>query len=331
VPNDQRKQLLEEEGEAVLRMSVGMVSMGCGSWCIVGRDQLDARALEHGVSRLLHDEVAGEAVRGKCTPTWPRSRVKVTGSHCHEPSPEDQARDAAYRRVLWIVLALNAGMFLVGIVASLAAGSASLQADALDFFADAANYGISLFVVGMALRYRARAAVAKGLSMGAFGLWVLGTAARHAILGTVPEASTMEAVGLAALAANTASFGLLWTYRTGDANMRSVWLCSRNDVIANLAVLLAALGVFGTGTGWPDVVVAAVMASLALQGAWVVVRQSRAELRVQLAIERSPAHALRFLGVVAAGGSEAATKLEGPAQRAIAPFAGRLEQGLSFG
>jgi Co/Zn/Cd efflux system component len=141
----------------------------------------------------------------------------------------------------------------------------------------------------------------------------------------------MEAVGLAALAANTASFGLLWTYRTGDANMRSDWLCSRNDVIANLAVLLAALGVFGTGTGWPDVVVAAVMASLALQGAWVVVRQSRAELRVQLAIERSPAHALRFLGVVAAGRSEAATKLEGTAQRAIAPFAGRLEQGLSFG
>jgi Co/Zn/Cd efflux system component len=200
-------------------------------------------------------------------------------SYCPEPSAEDRARDAAYRRVLWIVLAINAGMFLVEIVAGLAAGSASLQADALDFFADAANYGISLFVVGMALRYRAMAALAKGLSMGAFGLWVIGTVIWHTIMGTVPEAITMGAVGFAALLANAASFGLLWAYRRGDANMRSVWLCSRNDVIANLAVLLAALGVFGTGTGWPDVVVAAVMASLALQGAWIVVHQSSAELR----------------------------------------------------
>jgi Co/Zn/Cd efflux system component len=200
-------------------------------------------------------------------------------SHCHDTSPEDRARDATYRRVLWVVLAINAAMFLVEIVAGLAAGSASLQADALDFFADAANYGISLFVVGMALRYRAMAALAKGLSMGAFGLWVIGTVIWHAIMGTVPEAITMGAVGMAALVANAASFGLLWAYRAGDANMRSVWLCSRNDVIANLAVLLAALGVFGTGTGWPDIVVAAVMASLALQGAWVVIRQAMAELR----------------------------------------------------
>jgi Co/Zn/Cd efflux system component len=112
-------------------------------------------------------------------------------SHCHEPSPQDRARDAAYRRVLWIVLAINAGMFLVEIVAGLAAGSASLQADALDFLADAANYGISLFVVGLALRYRAIAALTKGLSMGAFGLSVIGTVIWHAIVGTVPEAITM--------------------------------------------------------------------------------------------------------------------------------------------
>ena len=135
----------------------------------------------------------------------------------------------------------------------------------------------------MALRYRAMAALAKRLSMGAFGLWVVGTVIWHAIMGTVPEAITMGAVGTAALVANAASFGLLWAYRTGDANMRSVWLCSRNDVIANLAVLLAALGVFGTGTGWPDIVVAAVMASLALQGAWIVIRQAMAELRPALA------------------------------------------------
>jgi Co/Zn/Cd efflux system component len=203
-------------------------------------------------------------------------------SHCHEPSPEDRARDAAYRRVLWVVLTVNAAMFLVEIIAGLVAGSASLQADALDFFADAANYGISLFVVGMALRYRAIAALAKGLSMGAFGLWVIGTVIWHTIMGTVPEAITMGAVGTAALVANAASFGLLWAYRTGDANMRSVWLCSRNDVIANLAVLLAALGVFGTGTGWPDIAVAAIMASLAIQGAWVVVRYALAEVRSEL-------------------------------------------------
>jgi Co/Zn/Cd efflux system component len=200
-------------------------------------------------------------------------------SHCHDPSPEDRARDAAYRRVLWVVLTVNAAMFLVEIIAGLVAGSASLQADALDFFADAANYGISLFVVGMALRYRAIAALAKGLSMGAFGLWVIGTVIWHTIMGTVPEAITMGAVGTAALVANAASFGLLWAYRTGDANMRSVWLCSRNDVIANLAVLVAALGVFGTRTGWPDIAVAAIMASLAIQGAWVVVRHALAEVR----------------------------------------------------
>jgi Co/Zn/Cd efflux system component len=203
-------------------------------------------------------------------------------SHCHDPSPEDRARDAAYRRVLWVVLTVNAAMFLVEIIAGLVAGSASLQADALDFFADAANYGISLFVVGMALRYRAIAALTKGLSMGAFGLWVIGTVIWHTIMGTVPEAITMGAVGTAALVANAASFGLLWAYRTGDANMRSVWLCSRNDVIANLAVLLAALGVFGTGTGWPDIAVAAIMASLAIQGAWVVVRYALAEVRSEL-------------------------------------------------
>jgi Co/Zn/Cd efflux system component len=123
------------------------------------------------------------------------------------------------------------------------------------------------------------AALTKGSSMGVFGLWVMGTVVWHSIHGSVPEAITMGAVGFAALVANVASFGLLWAYRAGDANMQSVWLCSRNDAIANLAVLLAALGVFGTGTGWPDVIVAAVMASLALQGASVVVRKALLELK----------------------------------------------------
>ena len=191
---------------------------------------------------------------------------------------------AAYRRVLWAVLAINAMMFLVEIGAGLAAGSASLQADALDFLGDAGNHAISLIVVGMALRYRATAALAKGATMGLFGLWVIGTVVWHAVHGTLPSAFTMGAVGFAALAANAASFGLLWAYRGGDANMRSAWICTRNDVLGNLAVLLAALGVFGTGTGWPDIVVATIMAALALQGAAIVVRQSLAELRRPVAV-----------------------------------------------
>jgi Co/Zn/Cd efflux system component len=186
---------------------------------------------------------------------------------------------AAQSRVLWAVLAINAVMFLVEIGAGLAAGSASLQADALDFLGDTANYAISLTVVGMPLRYRASAALAKGATMGLFGLWVIGTVIWHTVHGTLPSAFTMGAVGFAALAANAASFGLLWAYRGGDANMRSAWICTRNDVLGNLAVLLAALGVFGTGTGWPDVIVATIMAGLALQGANIVVQQSLRELR----------------------------------------------------
>jgi Co/Zn/Cd efflux system component len=186
---------------------------------------------------------------------------------------------AAYRRVLWAVLGINAAMFLVEVGAGRAAGSASLQADALDFLGDAANYAISLFVVGMALRYRASAALAKGASMGLFGLWVIGTVLWHVWQGTLPSAFTMGAIGVAALAANAASFGLLWRHRHGDANMRSAWICTRNDVFGNLAVLLAAAGVFGTGTGWPDVIVASIMATLAIQGAATVLRQALAELR----------------------------------------------------
>ena len=178
-------------------------------------------------------------------------------------------------------------MFLLEIAAGAVAGSASLQADALDFFGDAANYAISLFVIGMVLRYRAMAALAKGGTMALFGLWVIGTAIWHAVHGTLPDAFTMSAVGVTALAANAASFGLLWAYRGGDANMRSAWICTRNDVIGNLAVLLAAAGVFGTGTGWPDIVVAATMAGLALQGASSVIRQSLGELREPVPL---PAH-----------------------------------------
>jgi Co/Zn/Cd efflux system component len=197
-------------------------------------------------------------------------------SCCGGPAPgRRSAQDSGYRRALWLVLAINAAMFVVEIGAGLAAGSASLQADALDFLGDSANYAISLFVAGLALRYRAMAALAKAASMGAVGL----------LQGTLPQAFTMGAVGFTALLANAASFGILWAYRSGDSNMRSAWICTRNDVLGNLAVLLAAVGVFGTGTGWPDLVVAAAMAALALQGAMVVVRQATHELR-------QPAHRL---------------------------------------
>jgi len=208
----------------------------------------------------------------------------MSASCCNQPVDTHRGNEG-YRRVLWAVLAINAAMFAIEVAAGLAAGSASLQADALDFLGDAGNYAISLFVVGMALRYRAMAALLKGATMGVFGVWVLGVTAWHIWHGTLPEAFTMGAVGTAALLANAASFGLLWAYRGGDSNMRSAWICTRNDVLGNLAVLLAALGVFGTGTGWPDVAVAAIMATLALQGAWVVIDRSWSELRASTSLQ----------------------------------------------
>jgi Co/Zn/Cd efflux system component len=195
---------------------------------------------------------------------------------CHAPHAD--RNNAAYRRILWIVLGINALMFLIEVILGLAAGSVSLQADALDFLGDAGNYGISLLVTGLALHHRARATLVKGVTMGGFGLWVVGSAAWHAAHGTVPAAATMGIVGLVALLANALTFALLWAYRSGDSNMQSVWLCSRNDVIGNCAVLLAAAGVFGTSRGWPDFLVAVVMGALALQGAWVVTRSASREL-----------------------------------------------------
>jgi Co/Zn/Cd efflux system component len=208
----------------------------------------------------------------------------MSASCCNQPVDIHRGNQS-YRRVLWAVLIINAAMFAVEIAAGLAAGSASLQADALDFLGDAGNYAISLFVVGMALQYRAMAALLKGATMGLFGLWVLGVTAWHAFAGTLPEAFTMGAVGTAALIANAVSFALLWAHRRGDANMRSAWICSRNDVLGNLAVLLAAAGVFGTGTGWPDIAVAAIMAVLALQGAVLVLTQSWSELRTARSLQ----------------------------------------------
>ncbi|WP_422000457.1 cation transporter [Reyranella sp.] len=201
-------------------------------------------------------------------------------AHCcgHDHDHGAASASPAYRRVLWLALAINFAMFGVEIGAGLAAQSASLLADSLDFLGDAANYGISLFVLGMALHWRARASLLKAASMGAFGLWVAVTTIQHALAGTVPEAPVMGAVGALAFAANLGVAAMLWRWRDGDSNMRSVWICTRNDAIGNLAVLAAAAGVFGSGSGWPDYAVAAIMSSLALFGAVQVTRHALEEL-----------------------------------------------------
>jgi Co/Zn/Cd efflux system component len=205
-------------------------------------------------------------------------------AHCCPPPPAAPSASPRYRRVLWVALIVNLAMFLVEVVAGWQAGSVSLLADAVDFFGDAANYGLSLLVLGMALQWRARAALVKGASMAAFGVFVLAKAGWSAASGVVPEPLTMGVVGLLALAANVGVAALLYAWREGDANMRSVWLCTRNDAIGNLAVLAAALGVFGTGSAWPDLGVAVVMAVLALTAARSVIGQARAELRGEQAL-----------------------------------------------
>lgn len=200
-------------------------------------------------------------------------------AHCHDHAHDPgAAASPAYRRVLWLALAVNLAMFFVEIGAGLAAQSVSLLADSLDFLGDAGNYGLSLFVLGMALQWRARASLLKAASMGAFGLWVAVTTIQHAMAGTVPAAPVMGVVGALAFAANLGVAALLYRWREGDSNMRSVWICTRNDAIGNLAVLVAAAGVFGSGTGWPDYIVAAVMSGLALVGAVQVARQAVGEL-----------------------------------------------------
>ena len=191
----------------------------------------------------------------------------------------NKTEDRSWRRVLWIALAINAGMFGVEMVAGVAAGSAALKADALDFLGDAANYAISLGVAGLALRWRARAALAKGMSLLLLGLWVIASTVWMATRGTLPTAETMGIVGVLALIANFVCAVMLWRHREGDANRRSVWICSRNDAIGNIAVVAAAFGVFGTGTAWPDIVVAAVLAGLGVSGGWQIIRQARQELR----------------------------------------------------
>ncbi|WP_299308188.1 cation transporter [uncultured Croceicoccus sp.] len=200
-------------------------------------------------------------------------------SCCQTPEPDQPAHNnPRWRMILWIALIANAAMFVVEIVAGVAADSRALQADALDFFGDAANYAISLGVAGLALSWRAKAALFKAATMLAFVLWVVGYALYGLIVGANPEPQTMGVIGTLALIVNVIVALLLFRYREGDANMRSVWICSRNDAIGNIAVLGAALGVFGTGQAWPDLLVATIMAALAIWGSVEVFGQARREL-----------------------------------------------------
>lgn len=198
--------------------------------------------------------------------------------HCCA-APPSATNDPKYRLALWIALVVNAFMFVIEIGGGIRSGSASLLADSVDFFGDAANYGVSLFVLSLGTVWRGRAAMLKGVCMAAFGAFVLSHVIWSISAGVTPTPSTMGAIGTLALLANLSVAFLLYAYREGDANMRSVWICTRNDAIGNVAVLIAAAGVFGTGSGWPDWAVAILMGTLALSGGIAVIRQARGELR----------------------------------------------------
>lgn len=194
-----------------------------------------------------------------------------------------------YKRRLWLVIALNAIMFAVEMTAGHMAKSQALQADALDFFSDALTYGVSLAVIGASIKVRTLAAMGKGISLLLMGVWVFGSTIYRVMYLGVPEAEIMGVVGFMALATNLASVALLVKYKDGDANVRSVWLCSRNDAIGNVAVMFAALGVWGSGSGWPDVIVAGIMASLFLSSAFQIIKQALAERRA--VVDHAQSHA----------------------------------------
>lgn len=210
-------------------------------------------------------------------------------SSCSAPEPKSPA--PGFRKALWIALWVNLAMFFVEGVASLSSGSVSLMADAIDFFGDSANYVLSLTVLSMGMLWRGRAAMVKGITMAVFGLVVWARAVWVVQAGITPEPMTMGAVGLLALIANVSVAAMLFKFREGDSDMRSVWLCSRNDAISNIAVMVAALGVFGTGTAWPDLIVAAIMGTLAITAGISVVRHARSDIAEAKACAVEPAAA----------------------------------------
>lgn len=193
----------------------------------------------------------------------------------------------AYRRALVAVIAINAVMFVIEMSAGVISGSQALKADALDFAGDTATYALSLMVIGASIRTRAFASLFKGASLALIAIAVLGMTALRVLDGSPPEAGTMGLVGFMALAANAASVVILLRWRDGDSNVRSVWLCSRNDAIGNVGVILAGGLVALTGSAWPDLVVAVLLASLFLKSASAITLQATRELKADRAT-RSP-------------------------------------------
>jgi Co/Zn/Cd efflux system component len=200
---------------------------------------------------------------------------------CQGGVPRFDGLDPRYKLVLWTVIAINGVMFLTEIVGGQLAGSQALKADALDFLADTVTYGLSLAVIGASLHTRATAALFKGLSLSVMAFWVLGSTIYHTIILGLPSAEVMGGIAVLALTANLASVLMLMRYKDGDANVRSVWLCSRNDAIGNVVVMVAALGVWRTLTAWPDLAVAALMAGIFLSSSVQILRQAWVEYRTE--------------------------------------------------
>jgi cation diffusion facilitator family transporter len=203
--------------------------------------------------------------------------VSSCHDHCNESG--QSSGSAEYRKVLWICLIANAVMFVAQMIASYAAHSVSLLANSADFFSDAANYGISLYVLNLSLRQKAKASLFKGVSLGLVGLWVAFETLHHALQPELPKPFIMAVISVVALAVNVGCAVLLYKYRGGDSNRESVWICSRNDAIGNIAVMIAAAGVFASNTIWPDIIVAAILGWLAVTGAWRIIRLARRELK----------------------------------------------------
>jgi Co/Zn/Cd efflux system component len=238
----------------------------------------------------MSDDCCEQTTSECCAPS-PLLLPKKTGAptaECHHTGevsccsggvPVFDGVDPRYKRVLWTVIAVNGTMFLTEMIAGQLAGSQALKADALDFLADTVTYGLSLAVIGASLRLRASAALLKGASLSLMALWVSGSTVYKALILGVPKAEVMGMVGALALAANLGSVLILLPYKDGDANVRSVWLCSRNDAIGNVIVIAAAVGVWGTDTAWPDLAVAAAMAGIFLTSSVQILRQALAEYR----------------------------------------------------
>lgn len=197
-------------------------------------------------------------------------------NHCHSNSTHFSSQ---YRYALWLAFGLNFIMFIVEIVTGIESGSTSLLSDSLDFFGDSANYLISLYVLPMALIYRAKASLIKGTTMGGFGLFILFTTLYRWFYGDIPNYSQMSFVGSLALLINLTAAWVLYRFREGDSNMRGVWLCTRNDAIGNVVIILAGAVVYFTQSKYPDLIVAFVLAFLAIQAAREVIFQAWKELK----------------------------------------------------